>query len=529
MAVREYIGARYIPIFATDAEWSSANTYEPLTVVTYEGCSYVSRQYVPAGIDLDNGDYWVLWADFNAQVEAYREEVQAFDGRIDALEDGLPVSDFDENTTVKDAIDGVKALLPASDFASDATVKDAIDGIGALLPTTAFDSTNTVDARFDVIEADSWVTTTRIADDAITADKIADNAIASSNIVSNAITSEKLADSAVTTSKIADNSVTKDKIANEDILLIFGDSWCEANLYQDWITPLNKILNCGEVLNYGVGGASFAYNSGNSVSTQVALANSELTQTQKNNVKYVIVMAGVNDHHPRAAAGVLDAIDNVMKTCKADFPNALIQWFPTSCAPSYDNSNGPKWLFCNSTFWTYISKKIGASGSNDDANRYCFPSCGIAFYLCQDSPVSAFFDNSKLHLSAYGKNAIVPAILEGFGLMNIPYYVGYSFTKGTDRVVSVSLTPIDIRLHGQYSEFTDSQFNEAIGNRILVSMSARLALRLYNGANVEFFVFGSTDGSASAIDYCTVAPTDSYTGATFSPRGGQSGVRYILG
>ena len=218
MAVREYIGARYIPIFATDAEWSSANTYEPLTVVTYEGCSYVSRQYVPAGIDLDNGDYWVLWADFNAQVEAYREEVQAFDGRIDALEDGLPVSDFDENTTVKDAIDGVKALLPASDFASDATVKDAIDGIGALLPTTAFDSTNTVDARFDVIEADSWVTTTRIADDAITADKIADNAIASSNIVSNAITSEKLADSAVTTSKIADNSVTKDKIANDSLV-----------------------------------------------------------------------------------------------------------------------------------------------------------------------------------------------------------------------------------------------------------------------------------------------------------------------
>ena len=36
MSVREYIGARYVPVFASEA-WSSDNYYEPLTIVLYQG------------------------------------------------------------------------------------------------------------------------------------------------------------------------------------------------------------------------------------------------------------------------------------------------------------------------------------------------------------------------------------------------------------------------------------------------------------------------------------------------------------
>lgn len=86
MAVRQYIGARYIPIFSDPIEWSAETAYEPLTVVTYQGGSYVSRQYVPAGIPLSNTDYWILWADYNAQLEAYRQEVLRFDGRINTAQ-----------------------------------------------------------------------------------------------------------------------------------------------------------------------------------------------------------------------------------------------------------------------------------------------------------------------------------------------------------------------------------------------------------------------------------------------------------
>lgn len=72
--VREYIGARYVPVFANPVEWSSTRGYEPLTIVTYQGASYTSTQYVPAGVQIDNAKYWVRTFDFDAQVEAYRRE-----------------------------------------------------------------------------------------------------------------------------------------------------------------------------------------------------------------------------------------------------------------------------------------------------------------------------------------------------------------------------------------------------------------------------------------------------------------------
>ena len=86
MAVREYIGARYVPIFGREGEtsttWDNSAPYEPLTIVTYQGNSYTSRQYVPTGIDIDNGDYWVQTGDYDAQIEQYRNEVLQFDNRI---------------------------------------------------------------------------------------------------------------------------------------------------------------------------------------------------------------------------------------------------------------------------------------------------------------------------------------------------------------------------------------------------------------------------------------------------------------
>lgn len=82
--VRQYVGARYVPLFADPLEWSDTIGYEPLTVVLHEGNSYTSRQSVPVGIDIDNTAYWAETGNYNAQVEAYRQEVLAFDGRITA-------------------------------------------------------------------------------------------------------------------------------------------------------------------------------------------------------------------------------------------------------------------------------------------------------------------------------------------------------------------------------------------------------------------------------------------------------------
>jgi hypothetical protein len=78
----EYTGMRYVPVFADPPEWSSANSYEPLEIVIHQGNSYTSKTFVPVGIDISDPQYWALTGNYNAQVEQYRQEVSAFDGRI---------------------------------------------------------------------------------------------------------------------------------------------------------------------------------------------------------------------------------------------------------------------------------------------------------------------------------------------------------------------------------------------------------------------------------------------------------------
>lgn len=87
MATTQYIGARYVPLFAEPIEWDKTKQYEPLTIVTHEGNSYTSRQFVPTGIELTNEEFWALTGNYNAQIEQYRNEVTAYDGRITTAQD----------------------------------------------------------------------------------------------------------------------------------------------------------------------------------------------------------------------------------------------------------------------------------------------------------------------------------------------------------------------------------------------------------------------------------------------------------
>lgn len=70
----KYIGARYIPIF--DGEWSNTKTYEPLTIVTNEGNSYISKTNVPTGIEINNETYWVLFSNYNAQIQQLINKIE---------------------------------------------------------------------------------------------------------------------------------------------------------------------------------------------------------------------------------------------------------------------------------------------------------------------------------------------------------------------------------------------------------------------------------------------------------------------
>jgi hypothetical protein len=134
MSVREYIGARYVPVFADPAEWDATKTYEPLTVVLYQGNSYTSRQSVPANIPITNTTYWAQTGNYNAQVEQYRSEVATFDGRITTNATAISAETtareqaITAETTAREQADtAIRALLPSTDFTSENTVKNYID------------------------------------------------------------------------------------------------------------------------------------------------------------------------------------------------------------------------------------------------------------------------------------------------------------------------------------------------------------------------------------------------------------------
>lgn len=118
--VREYIGARYVPVFANPPEWSDTRGYEPLTIVLHKGDSFTSTQYVPTGIDIKNTEYWLETGNWNAQIEAYREEVMRFDGRITQNTEDIKVNKAaiaDEATARASADAALQQLIKSEETA----------------------------------------------------------------------------------------------------------------------------------------------------------------------------------------------------------------------------------------------------------------------------------------------------------------------------------------------------------------------------------------------------------------------------
>ena len=88
---RQSIGPRVVPMFADPPEWSADKVYSPLTLVLYNGATYMSRCCVPAGSPLPSEDpfynkYWVMVYDMSAQVAQYREEVAKLSEKVTAFE-----------------------------------------------------------------------------------------------------------------------------------------------------------------------------------------------------------------------------------------------------------------------------------------------------------------------------------------------------------------------------------------------------------------------------------------------------------
>ena len=267
MSVREYIGARYVPLFMGD--WDNTESYEPLSVVQYQGNSYTSRQSVPTGIAIDNETYWVETGNYNAQIEAYRQEVTTYNSRISTLEGKFPI-----------------ATASISDNA---------------------------------------ITTTKIADGNITTQKLNDSAVATDKIADGAITRDKMAQSLIGGLWNDTNAISGSN------LVVFGDSYTAPNITNSidayWPKRLAAVYNL-TLFNYAIAGAGFG-RAAQPISAQQTNCASDMTTTQANETSIVVCMAGCNDLLNDIAVGdINNGITGFINWASAFFPNAKIFVIP---------------------------------------------------------------------------------------------------------------------------------------------------------------------------------------------------------
>ena len=77
--VKQYVGARYVPKFASPVEWAPGTFYEALTIVTFNKAYYISKVPVPptVGNPANNPQYWALTGNYGSAEEAKKAEEAA--------------------------------------------------------------------------------------------------------------------------------------------------------------------------------------------------------------------------------------------------------------------------------------------------------------------------------------------------------------------------------------------------------------------------------------------------------------------
>lgn len=290
MAVTQYIGARYVPLLADPLEWDNTRSYEPLTIVTYQGDSYTSRQFVPVGMSITNNSYWAQTGNYSAQIEAYRQET----------------------ARVSEALSSVEST--AGTAASDAS--SALAKIG-----TGFDSTDTVRAAVNTLSGAIGTLPAGVTDIGTELGSLAGDIDAIETTLTGFDTTHQVKD-------YVDNAVASVETQLTKHAIFIGDSYTTTTFVSSanrWCYKVARALHMTPHI-YADNGAGFL-RPGNNGYTFNDLAGQAVDDSSFTNtdVHYVFVLGGLNDLRSEyVGTAFTTGVHNVIDTCRAAFPNAQI-------------------------------------------------------------------------------------------------------------------------------------------------------------------------------------------------------------
>ena len=326
---RQYVGARYVPKIV--GEWNKALQYEALSVVTYMGNSFTSKVPVPANsVEINNTDYWVNTANYNAQVAEYKEIVEK------EIEDRK-----NADTEILDNLtDEIKNRKSA-----DTEISNNL--------TNEINNRNNADIE------------------------ISEN-------LTKEINNRKSADTEI--SNNLTNEINNRKNADKDNILWIGDSY-SVNYNHKLPNGVRNMLNAKNWYEHSRGGAGFegAWN-GVTFNDLIEEAKNEMTDAQKDMIKYVYIVGGANDSSFTWTA-IKPKVISTVANARNSFPNAQVVF-----------------IFASSAFNTFsdlYTKTLNMSNDNLVPCIFAMP----YYYL-----TGSFYNDDNVHYTEAATNYIISVI-----------------------------------------------------------------------------------------------------------------------
>ena len=420
--VNEYIGMRYVPIFADPVEWDDTRAYESLTIVTYQGASYTSRRPVPANIPITDGRYWVLTGNYNAQIELYRQEVRAFDGRITQAQ-----------------TDASNALTQVGTVAGD------VEDLENIL--TGYGEGDTVKADITTLQGNITALDTKVGtlpEGETSVVGYVDGKVQTINT--------ELGEIGTTLAGFDPSTPVKPYIdamfTGKKDMVVIGDSFTSDYYVTDaelWYHPVADFLNCNGH-NYSERGAGFT-RAGQGGNTFRALATQAAGDNafDNANVAWVFVYGGLNDiDHANADVAFSTDFNTFCTYVASTFPNAQLVVCGINAWQSGfsfyqvdDNYRGQIWY---EQIMQRQSAFLGAHG-------IFLSMCGALGFN------SAWYDSNNNHPNAAGQKALASWILStmfGSGLCrSAAAQFSYDGETGTSGTMTLHLSAGMVEFTGQ--------------------------------------------------------------------------------